>query len=79
MITSILYTIFQILISFFVIVGIIAFLFPIKLSLTLPKNGLLLGIVHVNSPPEEDIKYIYFQVHLILISIGIFINTTSPK
>jgi hypothetical protein len=76
---AILYTIIQILIAFFIIIGIIAFIFPIKLSLSLPKNGVLLGIVHVYSDPKEDIKYIYFQIHLILISIGVFIQTTPQK
>jgi hypothetical protein len=76
---TILYTIIQILIAFFIIIGIIAFIFPIKLSLSLPKNGVLLGIVHVYSDPKEDIKYIYFQIHLILISIGVFIQTTPQK
>jgi hypothetical protein len=76
---TILYTIIQILIAFFIIIGVIAFIFPIKLSLSLPKNGVLLGIVHVYSDPKEDIKYIYFQIHLILISIGVFIQTTPQK
>jgi hypothetical protein len=76
---TILYIIIQILIAFFVIIGIIAFIFPIKLSLSLPKNGVLLGIVHVYSDPKEDIKYVFFQIHLILISIGVFIQTTPQK
>jgi hypothetical protein len=76
---TILYIIIQILIAFFVIIGIIAFIFPIKLSLSLPKSGVLLGIVHVYSDPKEDIKYVFFQIHLILISIGVFIQTTPQK
>lgn len=69
----------QILIIFFIIVGIIAFFFPIKLSFNFPKNGILLGIVHVYSDPKDEIKYIFFQFHLLLFSIGIFIQTDSKN
>jgi hypothetical protein len=62
------------IIGFFTIMGLLTFLFPLKLSLHLPKNGLVLGLTHVVSHPEEPVNYWFFQIHLILFSVGIYIQ-----
>jgi hypothetical protein len=58
-------------------IGILTFFFPIKISVH-PPQGILLGVGFTSSfsdePQLEDIKYIFFSVHLILFSLGIFIN-----
>jgi ABC-type uncharacterized transport system permease subunit len=71
--------IFKTFICFLALMGLLTFFLPIKLSLHLIKNGLLLGINHVYSEPKEQIKYIFFQIHLILFSIGIYIQFSSQE
>jgi hypothetical protein len=66
--------ILKVLIGFLALIGLLTFFLPIKLSLHLIKNGLLLGINHVSSDPKEQIKYMFFQIHLILFSIGVYIQ-----
>lgn len=71
--------ILKILIGFLTLIGLLTFFLPIKLSLHFIKNGLLLGINHVTSEPSDNIRYWFFQIHLILFSVGIYIQFPSQE
>ncbi len=62
---------------FLVLIGISTIFYPIKMSLHHPQ-GILLGIGFTSSyseePQIEEINYVFFSVHLIVFSLGIFIN-----
>ena len=61
---------------FLMAVGAITLFFPVRMSIH-PPSGILFGIAVTSSywnQEETDIKYIFFQAHLGLMSLGIFIN-----
>lgn len=60
---------------FFISIGVLTFVFPIKLSLHKP-HGIVFGIGVTTSLTESelDMDFIFFQVYLIFFSMGIFIN-----
>tara|TARA_B110000971_G_scaffold191857_1_gene203754 strand:+ start:294 stop:545 length:252 start_codon:yes stop_codon:yes gene_type:complete len=62
---------------FLIAIGISTLLFPIKMSLHSP-SGILLGIAFTTNMFEEtdepEVAYLFFSVHLIFFSLGIFVN-----
>jgi len=58
-------------------VGILTLFFPTKMSLH-PPQGIMLGIGFTSSfaeePQVEEIHYIFFSIHLIFFSLGVFVN-----
>ena len=62
---------------FLILIGVSTLFYPIKMSLHHPQ-GILLGIGFTSSyseePQIEEINYVFFSVHLIAFSLGIFIN-----
>ena len=59
---------------FFIAAGISTMFFPTKLSLHPPYNGLFLGIGFTISDEEDESKYLFVQIQLLLFSIGIFFD-----
>ena len=62
---------------FLVLIGILTFIFPVKMSLHHPQ-GLLLGIGFTSSfsenPQVDTIHYLFFSIHLLFFSLGVFVN-----
>lgn len=60
---------------FLLAIGISTFIFPVRMTLH-PPAGILLGVAMTSSAtnPQENLKYIFFQIHLFIFSIGVFIN-----
>ena len=62
---------------FLIGVGILTFFFPTKMSLHHPQ-GILMGIGFTSSflsePQVEEIHYLFFSIHLIFFSLGVFVN-----
>ena len=69
--------------SYFLIgIGISTIFFPVKMSLH-PPIGVLLGIAVSSSYWGEEepieIEYVFFQIHLLFFSLGVFINLGEKK
>jgi hypothetical protein len=62
---------------FLIAVGILTFFFPTKMSLHQPQ-GVLFGVGITSSfspnPQVKNIHYIFFSIHLLFFSIGVFVN-----
>lgn len=60
---------------FLLFIGILTFLVPVRMTLH-PPVGILLGVAVTSSAtnPQGDVKYVFFQIHLLLFSIGVFAN-----
>jgi hypothetical protein len=62
---------------FLILIGISTLFYPVKMSLHHPQ-GILLGVGVTSSyseePQIEDIHYVFFSIHLIVFSLGLFIN-----
>ena len=62
---------------FLMIIGLLTLFFPTKMSLHLPQ-GILLGVGFTSSfsenPQVEEIHFIFFSIHLIFFSLGVFVN-----
>lgn len=58
-------------------VGILTLFFPVKMSLHHPQ-GILIGVGFTSSfteePQVEEIHYLFFSIHLLFFSLGVFIN-----
>jgi hypothetical protein len=60
---------------FLIAIGISTFIFPVRMTLH-PPTGILLGVAMTSSAtnPQGDLRYVFFQIHIFLFSIGVFIN-----
>jgi hypothetical protein len=60
---------------FLITIGISTFIFPVRMTLH-PPAGILLGVAMTSSAtnPQGDLRYVFFQIHIFLFSIGVFIN-----
>ena len=62
---------------FLIGIGILTFFFPTKMSIHHPQ-GILLGVGFTSSfseePQVDNIHYLFFSIHLIFFSIGVFVN-----
>lgn len=58
-------------------IGILTLFFPVKMSLHHPQ-GILIGVGITSSfteePQVEGIHYLFFSIHLLFFSLGVFIN-----
>jgi len=65
------------LIFFLTIIGILTFLYPVKITVQ-PPHGVLLGVVFTSSYYDNDElenrKYVFISIHLLVGSIGVFID-----
>ena len=67
-------------IFFLIAMGALAFFYPVRITIH-PPQGLLLGVAFTSSFQDseeqellEDINYLFFSVHLLVGSIGIFVD-----
>lgn len=67
---------------FLIGVGILTFFFPTKMTIH-PPQGILMGIGFTSSfssePQVEEIHYLFFSIHLIFFSLGVFVNLGERK
>lgn len=67
---------------FLIGVGILTFFFPTKMSLHNPQ-GILLGVGFTSSfsenPQVDEIHYLFFSIHLLFFSLGVFVNLGERK
>ena len=67
---------------FLIGIGILTFFFPTKMSLHKPQ-GILLGIGFTSSfsenPQVDEIHYLFFSIHLLFFSLGVFVNLGERK
>jgi hypothetical protein len=62
---------------FLIGIGFLTFFFPTKMTLH-PPQGILIGVGFTSSfsenPQVEEIHYLFFSIHLIFFSLGVFVN-----
>lgn len=60
---------------FLLFIGALTFIFPVRMTLH-PPAGVLFGVAVTSSltNPQGDLKYVFFQIHLFLFSMGVFVN-----
>ena len=67
---------------FLIGIGILTFFFPTKMTIH-PPQGILMGIGFTSSfssePQVEEIHYLFFSIHLIFFSLGVFVNLGERK
>lgn len=67
---------------FLIGIGILTFFFPTKMSLHKPQ-GILLGVGFTSSfsenPQVDEIHYLFFSIHLLFFSLGVFVNLGERK
>ena len=67
---------------FLIGIGILTFFFPTKMSLHKPQ-GSLLGVGFTSSfsenPQVDEIHYLFFSIHLLFFSLGVFVNLGERK
>ena len=67
---------------FLIAIGVLTFFFPTKMSLHHPQ-GILLGVGFTSSfsenPQVEEIHYLFFSIHLLFFSLGVFVNLGERK
>ena len=67
---------------FLIGIGVLTFFFPTKMSLHKPQ-GILLGVGFTSSfsekPQVDEIHYLFFSIHLLFFSLGVFVNLGERK
>lgn len=65
---------------FLLFIGALTFIFPVRMTLH-PPIGVLFGFAVTSSVsnPQENLKYVFFQIHFFLFSIGVFVNLGTKE
>ena len=68
------------IVFFLIAMGIVTFFYPVRMSVH-PPSGILLGVAFTSSFQDSEelqdlneINFLFFSVHLIVGSIGIFVD-----
>lgn len=69
-------------IYFLLAIGLSTFFFPVRMTLH-GFQGILVGIAYtssLNNPNDgSEVHYMFFQIHLLFFSLGVFINLGPKK